>query len=159
MSNSLTTNRADEINRLHDEVGQALRTSLEKAMRIGELLTEQKVELPHGEWGEWISAHCLFTDRTARNYMKLHANRDRLLHDGVSDISAAYKILRPVKTETISDSDADDKEWERDSAELYRLGVLLAAPRLDIPTCMYVIDAARGIVHRAQKRASRMGAA
>jgi hypothetical protein len=41
---------ASEINRLHGEICQAARTTIEKAIRIGELLAEQKAGLKHGQW-------------------------------------------------------------------------------------------------------------
>lgn len=47
--------RSQEIKRLHQEIYGELRTSLQKAIRIGELLTEQKDELQHGEWEDWVS--------------------------------------------------------------------------------------------------------
>ena len=48
---------ADEINRLHHEIKDAFRTGIEKAIRIGELLTEQKARCKHGEWLPWLNAN------------------------------------------------------------------------------------------------------
>lgn len=82
-----------EIQNLHGEILSSLRTNLDKAIRIGELLTEIKAGLPHGGFGPWCEQHLPFTDRTARNYMRLHRDRDRLKTETVSDLKVAYKLL------------------------------------------------------------------
>jgi len=62
---------APEINRLHSEICQAARTTIDKAIRIGELLTEQKASLKHGEWLPWLRDKCEIRERTAHLYMRL----------------------------------------------------------------------------------------
>jgi DUF3102 family protein len=47
---------AQEIRDLHGEILAVARTSLEKAIRIGELLTQAKQSLAHGEWLPWLKA-------------------------------------------------------------------------------------------------------
>jgi len=100
MKSALTVTRTDEIIRLHDEVIGALKTSLKKAIRIGELLTDQKESMAHGAFLPWVKEKLPFTDRTARNYMKLHRERDRLKTETVSDLKGAYKLLGAPKAET-----------------------------------------------------------
>ena len=58
--------RIDEIAKLHDEIYGAFKTTLEKAIRIGELLTEQKQNLKHGEFTSWVENNLPFTERTAQ---------------------------------------------------------------------------------------------
>jgi hypothetical protein len=60
---------AQEIVKLHNEIIDALKMTLRKAIRIGELLTEQKQSLKHGEFAPWIKDNLPFTDRTAQMYM------------------------------------------------------------------------------------------
>lgn len=87
---------AREIRELHSDIMAALQSSLEKAVRIGELLAQRKAALPHGRFIPWIEAHLPFSDRTARNYMRLFRERDRWLKsESVSDLrlGAAYKLL------------------------------------------------------------------
>ena len=86
--------RVQEIVRLHSEVAIHVRQSLEKAIRIGQLLSEQKQTLKHGEFTQWLEANIPFTDRTARNYMWLYRERDRLKTEIVSDLKGAYVCLR-----------------------------------------------------------------
>jgi len=93
--------RVQQIVTLHQEIAGHLKLSLEKAIRIGELLTEQKGSLKHGEFTPWVAANLPFTDRTARRYMKLYTERDKLKTDSVSDLSGAYKLLAEPKPITI----------------------------------------------------------
>jgi hypothetical protein len=86
--------RAEEITTLHNRIIGNLRQSLDDAIRIGQLLTEQKETLPHGDFGKWIEANLPFTDRTARNYMRLHRDRERLKTETVSDLTGAYRLLQ-----------------------------------------------------------------
>ena len=46
--------RADTIRRLHLEVAAHVTIALGKAMEIGQLLTEQKAAMNHGEWMPWL---------------------------------------------------------------------------------------------------------
>jgi len=85
--------RISKIVTLHNEVASCLRMSVEKAIRIGELLTAQKDSMQHGEFLPWIKANLPFTDRTARNYMAFYANRNLLKSETVSDLSSAYRLL------------------------------------------------------------------
>ena len=89
----LALSRAEEIRRLHEEIGGAIRTTLDKAIRVGELLTAQKAELKHGEWLPWLEANCGFTERTARNYIHVFANSDYLKTESVSDLTHAYDTI------------------------------------------------------------------
>jgi hypothetical protein len=93
------TEVAREITRLHHEVLGCMKVGMEKAFRIGQLLTEQKEKLGHGHFTGWVNAALPFTDRTARNYMTLWRNQDRLKTENVSVLSEAYKLLtapRPI---------------------------------------------------------------
>ncbi len=55
--NSIEKSKAEEITKLHSEIAGHLRTSLEKAIKIGELLAEQKESLKHGEFTPWVKKH------------------------------------------------------------------------------------------------------
>ncbi len=84
---------AQEICNLHGELAACVKVGLEKALRIGELLTEQKVKLGHGYFTAWVSQCLPFTDRTARNYMRLYTNKDKLKTETVSVLTDAYKLI------------------------------------------------------------------
>ncbi len=89
-----------EINKLHGEILKSFSTALEKAIRIGELLTKQKEDLKHGEFTAWVNNNLPFTDRTARNYMRVYGERDRLKTETVSDLSSAYQLLIEDKSQS-----------------------------------------------------------
>ena len=77
-SNSLA-DLAGRINGAHAEFLASLRTTLTKAMAIGDLLIEAKGRVPHGQWSPWLAERCpALSDRTARHYMRLARNRETL---------------------------------------------------------------------------------
>ncbi len=99
--NELDTITATKINTMHEGIITRLTECIDKAIEIGELLSAKKEELKHGEFCLWIKDNLIFTDRTARNYMRLFENKDKILQAG--NISEAYKMLEAPKTETVSD--------------------------------------------------------
>ncbi|MBI2501925.1 MAG: DUF3102 domain-containing protein [Candidatus Latescibacteria bacterium] len=88
--------RLEEIASLHGELVGMARQALPMAIRIGQLLHEQKEALLHGQFAAWIAAHLPFTPRTARNYMKVFEHRERLKTESVSVLTDAYRLLAPV---------------------------------------------------------------
>jgi hypothetical protein len=80
-----------EINQLHQEIIGAARTSLAKAIRIGELLAEQKANLEHGQWLPWIKKR--FSDETLQRYMRVYRNREELKSASVTDLAHVYRLL------------------------------------------------------------------
>lgn len=104
MTVSITT--TERINGLHKEIENALHQSLNNAIEIGQLLTDAKKALPHGQFTSWIETNCIFTDRTARRYMKLHKERDKLKN--AAGIQEAYQLLREPKTDTVSELEPQD---------------------------------------------------
>ena len=93
--NEMEKVRIDEIAKLHGEIYGAFKTSLEKAIRVGELLTEQKQNLRHGEFTSWVKNNLPFTDRTAQIYMRFYSERDWLKTEAVSvlNLKSAYRLL------------------------------------------------------------------
>ena len=67
-----------EINRLHQSFCDGLRTTLQIAIQIGELLVAQKAKCKHGEWLPWVEANLRFTPRTAQQYIRCFENRGKL---------------------------------------------------------------------------------
>jgi hypothetical protein len=83
----------EEVLQLHAEIGESFRMSVEKAIRIGELLTSIKQRIGHGQWGSWVEENLPFSQRTAERYMAvtiLQVKNDSLSHLGLFD---AYKLL------------------------------------------------------------------
>ncbi|MHC1767932.1 MAG: DNA N-6-adenine-methyltransferase [Verrucomicrobiia bacterium] len=100
-------NTAAEANRLHSELLGLARTSLEIAIRIGELLTEQKARLKHGEWLPWVKDNIEFSEATAKRYMSVHRRRDELKSLNVSDLSDAYRLLSAPAEDDAPETEAE----------------------------------------------------
>ncbi|MBN1819786.1 MAG: DUF3102 domain-containing protein [Prolixibacteraceae bacterium] len=111
-----------EIKQLHAEIEASLKTSLEKAVRVGKLLCRVKDKLKHGEFMPWIKDNLPFTDRTARNYINLFENRENILQAG--SVTEAYKMLSESKTETISDLNHSKNVFTILNREIYLLKII-----------------------------------
>ncbi|MEI6392950.1 MAG: DUF3102 domain-containing protein [Verrucomicrobiota bacterium] len=101
-----------EIVALHGEVVTAARTTLDKAIRIGALLTEQKAQLKHGKWLPWVKDNLPFTEDTAQRYMRVYSRRSEIPHDAVFELTDAYRLLSDGKEKTAHVShNSGDNEW------------------------------------------------
>jgi hypothetical protein len=69
---------AADINREHAACATALQTTLQHAIRAGELLAEAKALLPHGGWLPWLEANFQGSVRSAQAYMRVAARRAEL---------------------------------------------------------------------------------
>ena len=94
-----TKKSVEQILKLHAEILDAVRTSLPKAIKIGELLTGIKDKMEHGQWLPWVQKNLPFAERTVRNYCRCFAERDKLKSANVADLSGAYILLSEPKTE------------------------------------------------------------
>jgi hypothetical protein len=87
---------AEEILNLHSEILSAAHVSLEKAIRIGELLTEVKAKLKHGEWLPWIETNLAFGRATAANYMRVWERRGEIANVKANlHLTTALRLLSP----------------------------------------------------------------
>ena len=98
---NIEINRIQEITRLHNEVNTLFTSGLEKAIRIGFLLEEQKKSMAHGKFTSWIDHNLPFKERTARNYMRLYRNRDEIKRQGIASLNVAYQALTEPKEKTL----------------------------------------------------------
>lgn len=83
---------------IHAEIAAAEeghRSALGHAIRAGELLTEKKSRLVHGEWMHWMEDNFPGHYNTAGNYMKLAANSQRVVNLG--SVREALAVLRSPK--------------------------------------------------------------
>jgi hypothetical protein len=92
-TNMIIKENISEIRALHASIMSAAKRSLDEAIRVGELLENCKTALPHGEWLGWVRDNLSFSERTARNYLRLFRNRDVLKSANVADLSEAYVLL------------------------------------------------------------------
>ena len=103
------TGRIEEITSLHDLAMKESQSAVSRAIRIGELLTEQKAELQHGEWIPWVEENLPFGIDQAGNYMRVYRNQDKLNSEPVRNLKEAVQMLATPKpkTETVSDFPED----------------------------------------------------
>ena len=119
--NSMTdknSNQArDEIISLHTGIMQSARRSVQDAIKIGGIISEQKQLLPHGDFLPWVET-LPFDERTARRYMQLNYYRDKT--DIMSDLQTAYK-----QVETIEQQEKQSAEERKRSmiAEFRKTGI------------------------------------
>ncbi len=95
MNMDLEKSRITEINTLHSEIGGYLKMTLDKAIRIGELLQDQKGDLKHGAWLPWVEGNLPFSERLAQDYMRFYDRREEIKNASLADLTEARKLLSP----------------------------------------------------------------
>jgi hypothetical protein len=84
---------AKEIRQLHAELFALAKTSLDKAICIGQLLYDVKGRLKHGEWLPWLKNNVPFSQSSAFRYMSCYSRRKELKKVKVADLGDAYALL------------------------------------------------------------------
>ena len=84
---------AVQVNELHAEFLGAARRTLDIGIKIGGLLALKKEGLGHGAWLPWCEKYLRFSDRTARNYLRLWTHREDLKLASNASMAEAYKLL------------------------------------------------------------------
>src|SRR5438093_206326 len=107
-----------EINKLHQELQELATDALDRAIHLGELLSKAKNRVPHGQWLPWLTRNVAFSDRTARNYMRIFENRAALKSANVSDLGEAYQLLvlqsqSAIKTDAAPMTRAEAKRLDK----------------------------------------------
>jgi hypothetical protein len=94
--------RVERINLLHKSILSMQLHTFEFGVMIGKELSEQKAELPHGQFIKWIETNIPSISRmTANRYLRVYENQDFLREKlGESlELNRAYKLLsNPQKT-------------------------------------------------------------
>lgn len=96
---------AKRINAIHGQIITSVRTTLDAAISLGELLTRAKEQLAHGEWLPWLERSCEFDRSTAANYMRVFANRETIKCRTILHLTDAYALLSDT-----GDSKEEDTE-------------------------------------------------
>ena len=100
MNNAVTDSLAAEIRSIHQLITASLKRTVDNALRVGQLLTQAKGQMNHGEWIPWVTNNCGFSDRSAARYMKLHRHR-QLIVGHVADLTDAYRIVGEIETSDV----------------------------------------------------------
>lgn len=95
-------NRVERIELLHKSILSMQIHSFEFGVWIGKELSQQKAELPHGQFIKWIGSNLKSISRmTANRYLRIYENQDFLREQlgEKLELSKAYKLLsKPQKT-------------------------------------------------------------
>jgi len=94
-----------QINAEHGKAIDAANTAIGHAVKIGEMLTEAKGLVKHGEWLTWVTGNLSFGDRQARKYMQIFDGKDAIEANRTCNadltIDSALKLLAPPTPEPL----------------------------------------------------------
>ena len=105
----------NRINEEHRLARQCADTAIEHAIKCGELLTEKKAQLDHGDFKPWIENNCEFSYRRAARYMQVHTKS--VTHDtfDFKSINSALGYDKKKEEPVIKEEEKDpvkEKEYE-----------------------------------------------
>ena len=90
LSGVLAPKEGRDIEVITQEILDAKRRGGEAILTIGRCLTEAKQTIPHGEWLPWLNERVEFSERTARNFMRL--SREWSNRQARADLGAAKAL-------------------------------------------------------------------
>ena len=93
------------------EILDAKRAGGEAILTIGRCLMEAKEMLPHGEWLPWLNEQVEFSERTARNFMRLArewTNRQTLADLGASKALTLLALSPEEREQFMADNNVID---------------------------------------------------
>ena len=115
---------AAKINKAHADAWRSFRAGLTQAIEAGTLLIEAKEKNGHGGWLLWLKDNVDFSDRMARNYMRLAKHQDKFgansatvadlaVREAIASISNEQQRLArlpaPVVSEVLAKTTDDDQ--------------------------------------------------
>jgi hypothetical protein len=110
--------RKEEMLSLHNDIDAAIRITVDKAIKLGELCVEQKKDVGHGNWETWLVDNMPFSKATARNYMMVYRNRELAKTLTISVLTDLYSQLRAFKRKRKQEEiTADESDGEDDDAD------------------------------------------
>lgn len=92
---------ATEINSHHSHALNHATSAIENARQAGELLTQAKSMLPHGQWLPWLEANCEVSARQAQRYMQVSCNWTTITKND----TVSYLTFRGLSELLADDSD------------------------------------------------------
>ena len=99
------------IDTITGEILDAKRAGGEAILTIGRCLMEAKEMLPHGEWLPWLNEQVEFSERTARNFMRLArewTNRQTLADLGASKALTLLALPPEEREQFMADNNVID---------------------------------------------------
>lgn len=88
---------AGQANAAHQKAGESIVAALINGMEAGRALVQAQQLVPYGQWESWLAANFQGADRSARRWMRLYRERDRLpggdpLRTGVSELTPSRAL-------------------------------------------------------------------
>jgi len=85
----------EELNRLHQSIEGKLKSTVEDAIRAGEILSKVKAKIGHGDFLPWLKANCSFGSTTADRYRKLYEYSSKI--PTVGNLQEAYQQIETIE--------------------------------------------------------------
>ena len=121
------------IRREHAAATSAATAALGHALECGRLLAEAREGIEHGAWETFVRERCDIAPRTARVYLRLHANRERLSnrqHVAGLTVREAVRELTVPREEAVAE--AEPQVDRHHDAILFRIATGIV--RTDFPS-------------------------
>ena len=99
-TNSIQTASA-EANELHTQIIASPAETLTLSKQLGDLLKSVKADLLHGSFTEWCKTTLTFSGRTARDYMRISDNWDKLEHSDADSVRSAMQLLKDINVDSL----------------------------------------------------------
>ena len=136
LAKSELTAISTQINLAHKECLLAMRSSLDHAIKAGDLLIQAKAKINHGDWLKWLSNNCECSERTARAYMRVAKNKTAIAAD--MTMTEALKMLSAPKAS--HNASPEEGLQKLNKAILTEISVLLYNEKFKItPTGLTVV--------------------
>ena len=140
-----------EILRLKQDAGNAI-------LGIGQRLIEAKAMLPHGEWLPWLTEQVEFSERTARNFMRLA--REWTNRQALADLGAAKALtllaLPPEERERFMEENHVVDGEEKSVIDMTSRELEKAVKERD--EALHAAEAARAAAETADQSRAKMAA-
>jgi hypothetical protein len=129
---NITINRVELIRKELNELNASLKMSVQRAITIGRLLSEQKEEMNHGEFLPWLESNFEMGEKTAYRYMGLFKHERKIVT--MTNLQDAYNQIEQIEYQKKKQREQDDNKmifeykrtgkkpdgWERRHDALYK---------------------------------------
>ncbi len=116
--NQLVLSRIEEISVLHSANKTDVVTMIERAIRIGELLSEQKSSMKHGEWIPWVEENLPFLRQQAGKYIRAFTHRRTLNGTSTFHLEGAISFLANPRPAPKEQEEPCGEEGEEDVVDV-----------------------------------------
>lgn len=102
------TDKTQEIKKELSELNQSLKMTLERAIRVGKLLCEQKEFIGHGLFVSWVESNLDISWDTTNRYIKCFEHHDKI--SNLPNLQDAYKQIENIEQQARQSKEQRDRE-------------------------------------------------